>query len=304
MKKHIASLLALFLLICAVLPFPASAEALDPAHPGSITLHYTQSGTGFANLEIAIYRVAQAHENGTFTPVDPFRSYPVSIYGVSSQAEWNTIASTYRSYIIADNITPTRSARTDASGTVVFSNLETGLYLVMGVTAENSSGIYTFNTFMIYVPTPAEDGTYDYDVEAVPKCIQATSKNSYKVVKLWKDTGYSSSRPKEVTVEIYKNGTLQESVKLNASNNWTYTWNVPENQDGTWTVTEKNTPQHYSVTITESNGVFTVTNSRSASPSSPPKTGDMFPLWPLVATMCLSGTLLILLAIYHKRKNK
>ena len=58
------------------------------------------------------------------------------------------------------------------------------------------------------------------------------------------------------------------------------------------------------MTITESNGVFTVTNSRSASPSSPPKTGDMFPLWPLVATMCLSGSMLILLAIYHKRKNK
>ena len=30
----------------------------------------------------------------------------------------------------------------------------------------------------------------------------------------------------------------------------------------------------------------------------------MFPLWPAVLTMCLSGSLLVILGIYHMRKKK
>ena len=105
-------------------------------------------------------------------------------------------------------------------------------------------------------------------------------------------------------MEIYKDGVLRETVKLNASNQWTYAWHVTEEEDGIWTVTEKTVPQHYSVTITESGGTFTVTNTRQTSSGSPPKTGDMFPLWPAVLTMCLSGSLLVILGIYHMRKKK
>lgn len=304
MKKQLITVLVLFVLILSVLPVPTGAAGLDTQRACTMTLQYRQDGTGFPNLDISIYRVAKANADGSFTLTYPYNALPVNIYGIKSQEEWNVVASTFKSFILADDVAATRRGKTNIAGTVVFDKLQTGLYLVMGTRAENNSGIYEFNTFMIYVPTPNQDGTFQYSVEAVPKCIKYVPKTEYQVVKLWKDVGYASSRPKEVTVEIYKDGVQQETVKLNKDNSWTYTWRVPEDQDGVWTVTEKNVPKNYTVTIGEKDGVFTVTNTRKADPSSPPKTGDMYPLWPAVITMCISGSLLILLGIWYMRKKK
>ena len=304
MKKWLLALLSLLLMI-SLLPVPAAAVTpLDLERECSMTLHYTQEGIGFPDLDISVYQVAKAQPDGTFYLALPFSQYPVNIYGIKSQREWDVVATTYKAYIIANRIPATKTGKTGADGTVMLEKLEPGLYLVMGVTAENNSGIYEFNTFMIYVPTPSVEGTYDYDVEAVPKCIHRIPKEEYRVVKLWKDSGYTASRPKEVTVEIYKDGVLWKTVALNTANNWTYTWRVPENQDGKWTVTENKVPSNYTVTVAEANGTFTVTNTRKAEPSSPPKTGDMYPLWPAVLTMCISGSLLVILGIYWLRKRK
>lgn len=304
MKKRLISLL-LVLFVLSLLPAPVSAVTpLDTAAECSMTLHYTQEGVGFPGQEIAVYQVAKAKPEGTFYLTEPFSSYPVKIHSITSQKEWDTVATTYKAYIMANRIPATKTGKTDASGTVVLEKLEPGLYLVMGITAENNGGIYEFNTFMIYVPTPAQDGTYDYHVEAAPKCIRRIPKTEYQVVKLWKDSGYTASRPKEITLEIYKDGVLQETVKLNNANNWTYLWRVPENQDGEWTVTEKDVPRNYTVTIAEDGGKFTVTNSRNPDPEEPPRTGDLFPLWPLVLTMCISGSLLAAMGIYWLRKRK
>lgn len=305
MKKRLISLLTLMILLCALLPAPVSAVTpLDIYADCSLTLHYTQEGVGFPGLDIDVYQIAKARVDGTYYLADPFSSYPVNIHGIRSQREWDVVASTYKSFIVAKQVPATATGKTGSNGTLVLENLEPGLYLVMGVTAENDSGIYEFNTFLIYIPAPTDHGGYDYDVEAVPKCIHRVPKTQYRVVKLWKDTGYTASRPKEVTVEIYKDSVLWETVKLNTANNWTYTWRVPENQDGKWTVTEKEVPQNYTVTIAEADGTFTVTNSRKADPEEPPKTGDMFPLWPAVLTMCISGSLLVILGIYWLRKRK
>ena len=304
MKKRLITILVLFVLILSVLAVPAGAETLDPQRKGTMTLHYRQDNTGFQNLEISVYRVARANADGSFSLTYPYNALPVKIQGIKSQEEWNVVATTFKSFILADNVAPTYTRKTNIAGTVVFDEMQTGLYLVMGTTAENDNGVYEFNTFMIYVPTPNQDGTFTYSVEAVPKCTNYTRKTEYTVVKLWKDVGYASSRPKEVTVEIYKDGVQQETVVLNKDNSWTYTWRVPEDQDGVWTVTEKKVPDKYTVTIAENQGTFTVTNTRKADPSSPPKTGDMYPLWPAVITMCISGSLLILLGAYFMRKKK
>lgn len=305
MRKRLLNLLLLLALVLSMLPAPAMAiTPLNPNQKCSMTLHYVQDNVGFSGLEISIYRVAKANPDGTFDLTYPYNAWPIDIHGITSQEEWEVVASTLKSFIVKDNVAATKTGKTNLAGTVVFDDLKTGLYLVMGTTAENKNGIYEFNTFMIYVPTPSADGTFDYDVEATPKCIQYTPKTEYKVVKLWKDAGYTSSRPREVTVEIYKDGKLHKTVKLNSTNRWTYTWHVTAEQDGVWTVTEKNVPKNYTVTVGEKQGVFTVTNTRKSDPSSPPKTGDMYPLWPAVITMCISGSLLILLGIYFMRKKK
>ena len=303
MKKRILPLLCALLLLWALFPLKAEAAAVDTDRKCSMTLHYTKDGTAFSGLKIEIYRVASASADGSFSLTGKFSGYPVKIHGIRTQTEWDNTASTLLSYIAIDKIPAERSVTTGYADTAMFTNLKTGLYLVKGVTGENNNGIYTFKDFFLYLPTPNSDGSHNYDVEARPKCVAFVPKTQYTVTKLWKDTGYTSKRPTSVSVDILKDGNVQQTVTLNKSNNWTYTWYVPDGA-GEWTVAEKNPPSGYTVTMEEKDDTFTITNTYNKSSSDIPKTGDTFPLWPLILAMGGSGLLLILLGIYQIRRKK
>lgn len=297
-------LLLLALAVCLPLLLPLNAQAapsLDPDHPCSLAVIFSKDGHAFADVPAEIYRVAKVYPNGNYGLIPPFSTFPVNIHGIKSQQEWKDVASTLSAYVQSQQISADHTVLSDQEGRATFENLKTGLYLVLGKTAENDNGIYTFENFMIYLPTPA-DGGYDYDMEARPKPGQFTPKTEYTVKKLWKDSTSSASRPGSVTVDILKNGNVQETVVLNAGNNWSYTWSAPETADE-WAVVEKDVPTRYKVTITSDGGVFTITNTAPSDPQLPPKTGDThFPL-PYILGMCLSGFLLLMLGSHRKRKR-
>ena len=303
MKKQILLGLCLLALLCACIqPQQAHAlTALEPERNCSLTLHYTQEGQGFEGLSIRIYRVAEAFPDGTFELIEPFSGYPVNIHGITSQKEWQDVATTLRAYVAAEQVEPTRVEATGQDGTVVFSDLQTGLYLVCGVVAEKEAGTYKFNDFMVYLPTPLEGEGFNYDVEAVPKCVQFVPNSHYSVVKLWKDTGNEQDRPQTVTVDILKDGVVYETVILNAENNWSYSWTVPQD-DSIWSVVEKDVPQGYKVSISENETGFVITNTKTI-PTDPPITGDVFPLGLLIALLCFSGFAMVLLGALRERKR-
>lgn len=331
MRKCILILICLCLLGCSCLPLPTAAKVpLEEDRETSLTLYYTQDGEGFANLEISVYRVARAFSNGDFQLILPYSSYPIDIYHVSSQKEWKDIATTLSAYIAANGDTADAVVKTDDQGTAVFTGLETGLYYISGVTVEKDSGTYVFDPFMIYLPTPQSDGTYDYDMEAKPKCGQFVPKTEYSVTKLWKDNG-SDSRPTSVTVEIRKDGVLQQTQVLSNENNWSYRWTASEADTGKWTVNEVVVSEGYTVSLSQQEGKFILINTASTpgeedpeeteptetdptettsakpkptvKPSEPPKTGDSFALIPWTMAMCISGFLLLILGIYTRRRR-
>ena len=299
MRKYTA--LICILLLALLLPHPAvRAEALDPERPCSMELRYASEGEGFPGLEIAICRVARANPDGTFDLVAPWDGFGANIHGITAQSEWRTAASTLRAGYVSGQLTPDRTAVTDEEGKVVFSELETGLYLILGVRAENDKGIWEFEDFLLYLPSPGEDG-YRYDIQALPKCSLRTPKTAYSVVKLWRD--YGTDRPEGVTVDIYKDGVLENSVLLNSENDWSYSWTTPE--DGSvWTVAEREVPAGYYVTVEEKDGAFIVTNTKLNPPPDIPQTGDTFPVLFWVMTMCLSGALILCLSIWMKRRDR
>lgn len=306
MKKRILPFLFLIVFCFSMLcPICASARTpLDPSQPASLTLHYRKDGTAFADLPVSIFRVAEASPDGTFELIAPFASYPVNIHGITAQEQWNHVAQTLCSYIVADQIKPDREGKTDANGTVCFAELKTGLYFVREVVADHTAGTYIFNQFMVYLPTPQADGTFGYDVEANPKCTSYVPKSQYTVTKLWQDAGNQDLRPEEVAVEIYKDGVLQETQILSADNDWTYTWYVAAEEDtGKWTVTERTVPDGYQVTIRKNDNVFSIINTSQSKPVIPPPTGDTFSLLPWVLTMCVSGMMMLILGIYSRRRG-
>lgn len=304
MRKRICCWLCA-LIIAGWLLRPTGVTALtslEVEHPCSLTLSYTQKGIGFGNLEVHLYRVAEAFADGSFELIAPFSEYPVNIHGITSQTEWKSVAATLSAYIAANQVEPTSTQKTDADGTAAFTGLQTGLYLVDGAVAEHESGTYVFDHFMVYLPTPQEDGSYRYDVEAKPKCSSYTPATEYKVVKLWKDSGYADGRPASVTVDILKDGAVQQTQILNAENNWSYTWQVPDGK-GIWTVVEKDVPDDYAVTIQFHETTFVITNTHTA-PGDIPQTGDTASLWLYTVCLCLSGLMLLVLSLSGKRGSK
>ena len=307
MRKRLVSFISLVALCVAVLcPLYAyAATPLDPSAEASLTLQYQKDGHAFSDLEINIYRVAEAFPDGTFQLIDPYASYPVKIYDITAQEQWKHVAVTLSSYIVADGIDPYRTATTDASGTVCFDTLETGLYLVSDAMGENNSGTYLFDRFMVYLPTPQADGSYDYTVEANPKCTNYVPKQQYRVTKLWQDEGHQEDRPREIVVDIYKDGTLHESQTLHAGNDWTYTWYVSEDDHSTWTVAERSVPTHYTVSIVQNEASFSILNTHVSNLEipDPPPTGDTTNLLPYVLLLCISGIVLILVSVYGRKRQ-
>ena len=307
MRRHIAMLIC-FLTLCVGLFSPLCVQAatpLDPDAEASLTLHYQKEGQAFADISVSIYRVAAAFENGTFALVAPFSSYPVNIYGITKQEQWQSTADTLAAYIAAYQVVPDYTVVTDKEGTAAFSQLKTGLYLVDEVVADNDSGTYVFNRFMVYLPTLQEDDTFAYDIEAKPKCVNYVPKTEYRVTKLWQDEGYQEDRPQQVVVDIYKNGELQETQTLNADNLWSFAWYVSEDDHGEWSVIERTVSENYTVSLWENGGTFSILNTHKSLADSPesPDTGHTtnWIFWILLS--CVSGGMLIVLGVYGRRKR-
>lgn len=312
MRKIAYRVLTMLILVCVALQ-PLSvyaAETVDVTKKCSLALEYSGKGTGFAGLEIRLFRIAEMYPDGNYALVAPFDALPVKIHGITSQKEWRDTANTLAAYIAAQQILPTETEVTDASGKAVFTDLQTGVWLVLGISAETEQEIYQFENFCVFLPRPQSDGSLDYDLQAKPKHSVTPKPDKpdvpkevrYQVVKLWKDTGIRNQRPQSITVAILKNGKLQETVSLNPENSWTYSWLAPEGND-IWTVVETDVPEAYTVVIHTDGRNFTITNARSAPVGVPPKTGDTFALRPWLMTMSLSGILLMALGILQKRKR-
>lgn len=305
MRKGIIPLLSI-VAVCIGMLCPLCAGAvtpLDPAADAGLTLTYQKDGETFPDLQIELHRVAEAFPDGTFELVEPFASYPVNIHDITEQEQWRRVASTLVSYIVANGKKPDREALTDDAGIAGFDDLETGLYLVREVMAEKNGSTYLFDGFMVYVPTPEADGSYDYEVEAKPKCAEYVPKTEYRVTKLWQDVGNQTTRPGEVTVDIYKDGELQETKILSAENNWTYSWYVSENESGIWTVAERVVHDTYTVSVQQNGSSFSIINTRLPDHDVPdaPQTGDTFAPMPWLMIMCFCGIILLLIGVYGRR---
>ena len=303
MKKRFLTLILAIMSLAMLRPLPVRATTPpDSDVEASLTLHYQKDETAFTDLSLGIYRIAEVLPSGSYQLIDPYASYPIYIHSITSQEQWQHIAQTLYSYIVADGIAPDREAKTDSNGSVCFSDLPTGLYFVREVTAENTDGTYIFNQFLIYVPTPQPDGTYNYIVEAKPKCTSFVPKSQYTVTKLWQDAGNQHLRPQEVTIDIYRDGVLYETQLLNAANDWTYTWYVSKEDPGKWTVTERSFADLYDVTIQQNGSHFSIINTYQITPE-PPQTGDSFTPLPRILGICCSGMILLLLGIYKWRQR-
>lgn len=302
--KKIISFFCYCTLLLGLLTLTAYAVVpIDPERPSSLTITYKYGENLYEGLPVKIYRVASVSPDGTYDLCGDFANYSVNIYGITSQSEWRQVTSTLASYIRADLLTPTKNALTDATGTAEFKDLLPGMYLTLSAIVESPSEIVIFEDFLTVIPYPSDSGDHDYDVQAYPKCEAHTpsiEETEYKIIKLWRDEGAEKERPKTVEIDIFKNGVLESTQILSASNNWSFAWKAPD--DGSiWSVVERNIAKDYYVTIENNGNSFVITNTKLTDDPPAPPTGDTTVAWHYALPMCISGGILLIVATYRKR---
>lgn len=218
-------------------------------------------GNVLPNEEWNIYKVAELQDDGTCELYGDFSQYPVSFEDFSASA-LTKVAKTLENYAVLDAIEPYASGSSDDNGSILFSDVPDGVYLMQGKRVEQDGVLYTPIPFIISVAYEGDGETME--LLAYPKytVLSTSVDGEYSVVKKFGNKAAEPKDPKAfVTVEIYCDGNLYDTVKLNAENNWTYSWEADDYYD--WRVKEIDVPSDCYVNYGREGAVLTVVNTRT-----------------------------------------
>lgn len=255
-------------------------ESVDITKKTSLTLTHMEEGHPMNGVEFKVYKVANMTPDANFHVVSEFEDARVSMSTSRTEESWTARAITLEGYLIqkmaeGNPISPTASGVTDSNGNVTMSNLEVGLYLIIGQSKQFDNKIYTPLATLISLPHLEENNIWNYSLSTKTKNAMedqnntGDSKSDLSVIKVWKDSGYESKRPEEVTVTLYGDGNEYSTIVLNEKNNWKHTWNNLEN-NVKWNLVEKNISSAYHVTAIRDGVTFIVTNTIVETPPIPP----------------------------------
>lgn len=318
MKMRFAALLvcALFLLLPA-----HAAEPIDPAQSSSLTIHYHDGEQALGGARFSAYYVATVDEAGVLTATEDFAAFARDLADGNAR---RTLPSALQSHVLREGVLPTASGTTDAQGTLTFSGLLPGLYLVTGRRLYTGGSCYDVTPFLVQLPME-NGGGWSYDVTVDPKnASQPTpsegSTVTRRVLKVWDDEGFEEQRPPEIVVQLVReDGEIFDTVTLNGENGWSYRWESLDAQYR-WFITEQ-TPSGYRMELTQEGVTFVLTNhyvsdepdepdkpdepgtpDQPGEPDQPvlPQTGQLW--WP-VPLLMTAGLLLCCVGLACRKQN-
>ena len=314
-KRRMAVIIVLMCFCLWLMPcYAMAASTTDASEPINVnqectlTLSYICDGTAFEDVSVKLYKIADVSSDFQYTLTSNFESSALILNGIRTNGEWNAIRSTLEAHIIADNIKTDTIAKTDSEGLVCFETLKPGLYLAVVGNVTDGEITCFFDSALVALPGLSTEGDWQYQVTVTSKSEMippSDEEMELKVLKLWKGDEGRNSRPKNIEVEIFKNGMSHKKIILTKDNNWSYSWTAKN--DGTkWTVIERSTPSGYTMTVENRDNSFILTNTYT--PGKPdgsfdaPQTGDTSNIMLYVILMIVSGSMLIILGIIGKRK--
>lgn len=282
MRNRVFSLIVAAALLLSMFSVVSLAEPTDTC---TLEVNCLNNGKSFDKADVSVYLVGETDTSGKVSLVGAFSGYPVVIDYTSSSGLRDT-AITLDSYAVADGIAPDYTGLTNGNGTVTFTGLQTGVYLVdiKNITDEDGT-TYMFEPFIVFLPyAESETGSPSFSVRAFPKStakVDSDSSTFVHVIKKWNDAGFAINRPESVTVRLICDGETYDTRTLTEADNWRYTW---ENLDAdhSWKVVEDGIDIRYVVLITspEKNS-FVITNTRTED--------IIIPLVPIIVVPSVTG---------------
>ncbi len=314
-KLHRIGAIILSILCAALTMISTISFNVSAAEEGSLTLICRSEDVTLTGMQWKIY-YAGYRDGNDFVLGGDFADYPVKLDDLSAEAI-TAAAETLENYAVIDKIASIAEGETDSNGEIQFKNLRTGMYLVSGKELYVDKTIYIPSAILIEV----SDGNVDLD--AYPKFyldVSGSEFERYTVKKIWEnDENALSDRTASITVEIYCDETLNETVTLNGENNWTYEWTAQKGHS--WRVIETNVPDKYTVSYRSNETQFavinshqtettvtttstTITNVTTTTTKSEPKLPQTGQLWWPVPILALGGMIFVGIGCRLLARNK
>ncbi|MCR5599461.1 MAG: Cna B-type domain-containing protein [Ruminococcus sp.] len=247
-----------FLTFSLMLMFIPLSGAVGAGNDRSVTLICRKDNTILTGMKWKLYRVGERSGSG-FALTGNFAGYPIDINEINEE-NVSEKAKTLESYAVADGIAPVGSGETDENGELKFSGLSKGIYLAVGRTLQVGNTYYVPSSLLL----EADDSDISFSYDAYPKFAYATlggSVGSYTVRKVWiNDSAENTARPSYVTVDLFRNDELYDTVVLNEENNWEHRW-IDLEPINDWYVVEREIPVGYNVIIDFNSTQYLIKNS-------------------------------------------
>lgn len=280
------ALLVLFGVLCAVWMFSFSAQAVGdhlptqaPAHDRALTVTFTLGNkevdlAAATKASIRLYRIGE-YAGGTWKKTDRFAALPVTL-AMASDKETDSLINTLEGYILRDGITPDIARTWLKDGTLQLTGaadgLKPGLYLAVADPIGETGKRMVWRSTLVAIPgiSTEEPRTWLYTSAVVFKGEpEQPTEHEIEVHKVWQDKEgnplSAKDHPAEITLQLLKDQTVQEEVKLSDANHWQHRF-TKLSSGHRWTVTEKTVSEGFTVRVSEQRDsqrlVIRVVNSR------------------------------------------
>lgn len=299
----------IIILLAGFLPAVSAAS-----ENGSLVLICSNEDIPYKNVQWSLYKAAERQSNGKLALYGDFANYAVSLEDESTSAMQDA-ADTLENYAVLDNLSPISVKYTNEDGKLVFDGIDNGVYLICGKSWIEGNKRYIPSPMLIEFSEKSEKNLIAYPKFQIQNISDSDVK--YTVRKIWKGDDKSiTDRPEDVKIEIYKDGVLKETVILNESNNWEYSWtSEPQAQ---WRVKETIVASKYTVVYRFRETLYLVENNHfsingggdnrrdtgtgGSGNGRLPQTGQLW--WPVPA-LAFGGLILISVGCrINKRKGK